>query len=444
MRRLYGAAAAGVLALALGACGNKAETAAAEAAVRPRTGPSATCGSWRRRTPAAAGTRPRARCRTRSARRRLVDKGAEVHNVPGAGGTIGLAQLATKHAGNSNQLMVMGLVMVGAIQTNKSPVDLSKTTPIASLTTRARGDRGAAEVEVQDARAAGRRHQGRPGQVLVGRRLGRRHGPDPRRPARQGGGRDPSEAQVRRLLGRRRGQGRRSSPAASTPASRASASSPTRSRPARCARSPSRAPKPVEVGGKPAKTIKEPGYDVEMTNWRGVVGAARTSTPAERDAAIVALVEKLHASPEWQDAIEADTAGRLLQDRRRVRRRYLDSRERAACQGAVLGEHRAAPAMQRRRPGAGPAAARGSSPAGRVASRSLLRASFAIPRRAAAGPPSGPRFVPLIVAIGLIVLSLAFLARTWRAARHRARRERSAEEAAATHWATPGAARRSR
>jgi putative tricarboxylic transport membrane protein len=50
---------------------------------------------------------------------------------------------------------------------------------------------------------------------------------------------------------------------------------------------------------------------------------------------------------------------------------------------------------------------------------------------------SGPRFVPLIVAIGLIVLSALFLLRTWWRP-DVALAERSAEEDDATHWATPG------
>jgi putative tricarboxylic transport membrane protein len=66
---------------------------------------------------------------------KVIDKGVEVYNVPGAGGTIGLSQLASKRAGQSNEIMVMGLVMPGAILTNDSPVDRSKTTPIAALTT---------------------------------------------------------------------------------------------------------------------------------------------------------------------------------------------------------------------------------------------------------------------------------------------------------------------
>lgn len=62
-----------------------------------------------------------------------VVKPVQVFNVPGAGGTIGLAQLYNAK-GDGNLLMTMGLVMVGAIQTNNSKVDLSRVTPIARLT----------------------------------------------------------------------------------------------------------------------------------------------------------------------------------------------------------------------------------------------------------------------------------------------------------------------
>ena len=61
--------------------------------------------------------------------------GAEVRNVGGAAGTIGLAEFAEETAGDPHQLMVMGLVMVGGIVTNDSQVTLDDVTPIASLTT---------------------------------------------------------------------------------------------------------------------------------------------------------------------------------------------------------------------------------------------------------------------------------------------------------------------
>jgi putative tricarboxylic transport membrane protein len=63
-----------------------------------------------------------------------VVKQVTVENVPGAGGTVGLAQFAQKDAGNGNALLVNGLVMVGAILTNKSAVTLEQVTPIARLT----------------------------------------------------------------------------------------------------------------------------------------------------------------------------------------------------------------------------------------------------------------------------------------------------------------------
>lgn len=59
---------------------------------------------------------------------------AQVVNVPGAGGTIGIAQFASDAAGDPTKLMVGGYVMVGAILTNQSPTSLADVTPIARLT----------------------------------------------------------------------------------------------------------------------------------------------------------------------------------------------------------------------------------------------------------------------------------------------------------------------
>ena len=63
-----------------------------------------------------------------------ISGSVQVVNVPGAGGTIGLAQFTSQNAGNPNALIVGGYVMVGAILTNKSPVTLADVTPIARLT----------------------------------------------------------------------------------------------------------------------------------------------------------------------------------------------------------------------------------------------------------------------------------------------------------------------
>ena len=63
-----------------------------------------------------------------------IVKKITVDNKGGAGGTIGLAQFVSSSKGDPNALMMGGMVMVGAIISNKSPVNLSQVTPIARLT----------------------------------------------------------------------------------------------------------------------------------------------------------------------------------------------------------------------------------------------------------------------------------------------------------------------
>jgi len=65
-----------------------------------------------------------------------IEPGAnvQVDNVPGAAGTIGLARFVQSERGNSNALLVTGLVMVSGVITNHSPVSLADATPIARLT----------------------------------------------------------------------------------------------------------------------------------------------------------------------------------------------------------------------------------------------------------------------------------------------------------------------
>lgn len=55
-------------------------------------------------------------------------------NKGGAGGTIGLADFQRSQKGKPDALAVFGAITVGAITLNKSPVDLSKFKPVARLT----------------------------------------------------------------------------------------------------------------------------------------------------------------------------------------------------------------------------------------------------------------------------------------------------------------------
>ncbi len=63
-----------------------------------------------------------------------IAKAVTVENIAGAGGAVGLAQFVDQENGKGNALLVNGLVMVGALLTNQSAVTLDQVTPIARLT----------------------------------------------------------------------------------------------------------------------------------------------------------------------------------------------------------------------------------------------------------------------------------------------------------------------
>ena len=131
--------------------------------------------------------------------------GVQVENIGGAGGTIGLAQFVSSKGKKGDAVLVGGLVMVGAILTNKSPVTLANVTPLARLT-------GEYELIVVPTDSPHQEHggphcqaEGGPGLGVLGRRLGRRHRPHPGRPDRQGGGSRSDQGQLHRPFRRRRG-----------------------------------------------------------------------------------------------------------------------------------------------------------------------------------------------------------------------------------------------
>lgn len=61
-------------------------------------------------------------------------KGVQITNVPGAGGAVGLPQFLNNWRGQGNSLMVAGMVMVGSLIANKSPLKVTTAVPIARLT----------------------------------------------------------------------------------------------------------------------------------------------------------------------------------------------------------------------------------------------------------------------------------------------------------------------
>ena len=63
----------------------------------------------------------------------IFTEGATFTNKGGAAGTVGLADFV-KNKGQDDAVMIMGVIMVGGIIANKSPVTLDQVTPLARLT----------------------------------------------------------------------------------------------------------------------------------------------------------------------------------------------------------------------------------------------------------------------------------------------------------------------
>jgi putative tricarboxylic transport membrane protein len=231
---------------------------------------------------------------------KLTTKSVKVYNVEGAGGTIGLAQLADQNKGKPDSLMVMGLVMVGAIKTNKSPVDLTKVTPIASLTAeweaiavkadspyKTLADLVAAFKANPKSITWGGGSAGGTDHILVGL-LAKTAGVDPagiNYIAHSGGG----EAIDAILSG-------------SVSAGVSGVSEFTDQVAAKTMRLLAISAD-TKVEGIEAPTIKEAGFDVTLANWRGIVAAPEID-PAARDAA-VAFITKVHDGAAWQATLKA-------------------------------------------------------------------------------------------------------------------------------------------
>ena len=64
---------------------------------------------------------------------KLVTQNVTVSNKPGAGGTVGMAELIKNNAGDPHKLIVVGRVTVGSQITGKTEAKVSQLTPIARL-----------------------------------------------------------------------------------------------------------------------------------------------------------------------------------------------------------------------------------------------------------------------------------------------------------------------
>ncbi|MFI0981553.1 Bug family tripartite tricarboxylate transporter substrate binding protein [Streptomyces sp. NPDC021093] len=240
-----------------------------------------------------------ARTAAKNAEEAELTSGIEVFNLPGAGGTVGLARLAADH-GNGKVAMSMGLGVVGAVHTNKAPKTLADTTPVARLTEEQDivvVGKDSPYKNIKDLIAAWKAN---PAKVPVGGGSAP-GGPDHLAPmlmARAAGIKpkdvnyvpfDGGGELLASILGNKvafgvSGVGEYLDQIKAGELRLLAVTGPKR------------------VPGLDAPTLRESGLDTEFTNWRGVV-APPGLTDAERTK-LVQLFEKLHASKEWKDSMK--------------------------------------------------------------------------------------------------------------------------------------------
>jgi putative tricarboxylic transport membrane protein len=242
-----------------------------------------------------------ARAFQQSSREAKLDQGSEVYNVEGAGGTLGLSQLVSKDKGDPYQLMMTGLVMLGAIETNGSDVPLDRTTPIATMITEAEAIVVPAKSRYRSFKELAAAFKRDPGsirwaggsaggadQLLVGE-LARVLGADPKRAkyvAHSGGG----EANAAILSG-------------SVDAGVSGLSEFTDQVEAGKMRLLAvSSPVDTEVDGRKPQTIKDQGVNLELTNWRMLVAPPGIS-PGERER-ITGYVQRVLRTPQWRKNLE--------------------------------------------------------------------------------------------------------------------------------------------
>ncbi|MGY1616859.1 Bug family tripartite tricarboxylate transporter substrate binding protein [Geodermatophilus sp. SYSU D00691] len=225
-------------------------------------------------------------------------RNVQVFNVEGAGGVIGLGQLGRED--DDALLMMMGLVMVGAVETNDAETRLEDVTPIARLIGEtelivAPADapyddiEGFVEVWAADPEntpiAGG--SAGGTDQILAGL-LAQAAGIDPAQinyVAYSGGGESLAALLGNQVAAGISGTADYGPQVQSGDLKGLAVSTPERS---------------GQVPDVP--TLVESGFDVEVSNWRGVMARPGMSAAARDD--LTQLVVDAHDSDEWQEALE--------------------------------------------------------------------------------------------------------------------------------------------
>lgn len=225
----------------------------------------------------------------------------EVFNLPGAGGTVGLSRLVGEH-GNGKLAMSMGLGVVGAARSNDSAKTLADTTPIARLTEEPDVVVVAKDSPYKNIKQLVTAWKKNPGKLPVGGGSSP-GGPDHLAPMlmARAAGIDPKKVNyvpfdgggelLASILGKKvafgvSGVGEYLDQIKSGELRLLATTGPKRAK------------------GLDGPTLKESGYDVNFTNWRGIVAPPGLSD-AERKK-LTGLVRKLHDSPEWRKSLKTN------------------------------------------------------------------------------------------------------------------------------------------
>ncbi len=224
--------------------------------------------------------------------------GVQVANIPGAGGTIGLAQFVTAKKRNP-AILVGGQIMLGAIVTNKSAVTLDQVAPLARLTGEYTAIVVPSDSPIKSFGDLLQKFKADPGsvswgggsaggsdQILAGL-IAKAVGVDPAKVnyvATAGGGELLASALGGHVtLGM--GGYNEFAPQFQAGKLRAIAVS-----------------APQRLPNTETPTLKEQGVDLEFVNWRGIFAQANAK-PAEMKE-LQEAVAKVVASPEWQEILK--------------------------------------------------------------------------------------------------------------------------------------------
>ena len=219
----------------------------------------------------------------------------QFENVPGAGGAVGLPRFLGMR-GQGDVMMVAGMVMVGSLIANRSPVKITDATPLARLTGEFQVVVVPANSPHRDMRSLAAAVRANPGAVswaggsaggtdhiLIGL-IARATGGDPSKinyVPFKGGGEAIAAIVGGHVSAGVSGLGEFSEQIKAGRMRALGVSSPER------------------LEGVP--TLREQGIDVVLGNWRGIFGAPGI-TPAQRDA-LVAAVRTATESPAWKESL---------------------------------------------------------------------------------------------------------------------------------------------